>query len=306
MAKFGGRQFFSIFIRGAAMGAAEVVPGVSGGTIALLVGIYERLVESIRTIGSPAIKDVFRKGGLPRFWRAIDGNFLISLLLGMVCSVLIFSRVITTIIEKYPVQVWAAFFGLIVASIWLVGRGVRWGVVPWVMAAVGVAIGYFVSTAASGSLPAGPLGLIIGGAVSICAMILPGISGSFVLLLLGRYHEVMGAVATLDFAVLLPFALGALIGILAFSHLLSWLLKRFHNSTIALLTGFMGGAIVKVWPWREALGTEPGIDRAISPAAYAAAHGDTHMLAAVALAVFACALVLAMGYLEDRKKRRLT
>lgn len=304
MAKLSGKQFFSLFIRGAAMGAAEVVPGVSGGTIALLVGIYERLIESIRSIGSPALKEIFRKGGIARFWRAIDGNFLVSLLLGMAASVLLFSRVITSLISHYPVHVWAAFFGLIVASTWLVGRGVRWGGMACVMAAAGIAAGYFISTAGSGSLPAGPLGLIIGGAVAICAMILPGISGSFILLLLGRYHEVMGAVASLDFTVLLPFALGAIIGILAFSHLLSWLLKRLHNSTIALLTGFMAGAIVKVWPWRTEGSDVAGIDSAVSPAVYATEHGTAHMAAAVAIAALACILVLALGYFENRKKRR--
>lgn len=302
MAKLSGKNFFSLFLRGAAMGTAEVVPGVSGGTIALLVGIYERLIESIRTIGSPAVWEIFRKGGIPRFWKAIDGNFLVSLLLGMATAILLFSHVITLLILHYPVHVWAAFFGLIVASIWLVGRGVHWGLTACAMAAAGIAAGYFISTAGTGSLPAGPLGLIIGGAVAICAMILPGISGSFILLLLGRYHEVMGAVASLDFIVLLPFASGAIIGLLAFSHLLSWLLKRFHNSTIALLTGFMAGAIVKVWPWRDAVGSAASIDKAISPAAYAAEHGTAHMAAAITIAAIACVLVLALAHLENRKK----
>lgn len=295
--------FFSLFSKGVAMGAAEVVPGVSGGTIALLVGVYERLIESIRAASSPAVKEIFKAGGIPRFWRAVDGNFLVVLLLGMSLAVLLFSRAITMLIAEYPVQVWASFFGLIVASIVLVGKGVRWGLVPVIMALVGVVIGYVISTAASGSLPEGPWGLVLGGAISICAMILPGISGSFVLLILGRYHEVMGAVATLDFPILIPFAMGALAGLLAFSHVLSWLLRHYRNATIALLTGFMGGAIIKVWPWREQIGAaEVSIDRAISPAVYAATHGETHMLAAVGLAVASCALVLWIGYMENRKK----
>lgn len=153
-------------------------------------------------------------------------------------------------------------------------------------------------------MPEGALGLFIGGAVAICAMILPGISGSFILLLLGRYHEVIGAVSVLDLAVLIPFALGALIGLLAFSHVLSWFLKRYHNSTIALLTGFMAGAIVKVWPWRMQVGAEPGLDRAVSPSAYAAEQGDPHVAVAVAIAVAACAFVLVLGYLENRKKAK--
>ena len=297
-------MFFSIFARGAAMGAAEVVPGVSGGTIALLVGVYDRLIVAISTIASPAIKELRGKGGLARFWKAIDGNFLVSLLLGMGAAILLFSRVLTSLLLNYPVQVWAAFFGLIVASIWLVGRGVQWSVAPAIMAAVGIAVGYLVSTAGGGSLPEGALGLFIGGAVAICAMILPGISGSFILLLLGRYHEVIGAVSVLDFAVLIPFALGALIGLLAFSHVLSWFLKRYHNSTIALLTGFMAGAIVKVWPWRMQVGAEPGLDRAVSPSAYAAMHGDSHVAVAIAIAVAACAFVLVLGHLENRKKAK--
>lgn len=304
MTKRKGHPFFSLFIRGLAMGAAEVVPGVSGGTIALLTGVYERLIESIRTIGSPALKEIFRKGGLPRFWKAIDGNFLVALLLGMGAAILLFSRVITLLLESYPVHVWAAFFGLIVASIWMVGRGVRWSLAAGAMAAAGIASGFIISTAGTGSLPAGGLGLAIGGGLSICAMILPGISGSFVLLLLDRYHEIMGAVATLRLPVLLPFALGAMVGILCFSHLLAWLLKRYHNCTIALLTGFMAGAMVKVWPWREATGGEAGIDSAVSPVLYAARHGDAHVAAAVIIATLACVLVLALGHLEHRNKRR--
>ena len=305
MVRAKGFRFLPIFLRGLAMGAAEVVPGVSGGTIALLVGVYERLVESIRTLGSSAIKELFGRGGISRFWKLIDGNFLVSLVLGMGVAILLFSHLIAVLLSDYPVQVWSVFMGLTVASILLIARRVRWGAVAVSMLVLGMAAGYMVSTSSVASLPEGGIGLFLGGVESVCAMILPGISGSFILLLLGRYHEVMGAVAELNVAKLFPFALGALVGLLAFSHILSWCLRRYHNSTIALLTGFMAGAIVKVWPWRVQIGEEAGIDRAVLPGAYEAVRGDAHLLTSIVFIVLACALVLALGYLESRKKENV-
>lgn len=286
------------------MGSADVVPGVSGGTIALLVGVYERLINAIRAIASPAFKEIFKKGGIPRLWKAIDGNFLLALVAGIATAIFLFSRLILSLIEHCPIQVWSVFFGLILASIWLVGKTIeRWNFFTVIMLIAGTLIGYLISTAAGGSLPDGSLGLVLAGAIAICAMILPGISGSFILLLLDKYHLVMDAVSTLNFAVLIPFALGAVGGLLAFSHFLGWLLKRFHAPTIALLTGFMAGAIIKVWPWRHAI--SEGIDRAVLPATYTAETGlDARVGLAVLLCLVSAAFVLLMGYAAERKEKR--
>ena len=246
-----------VVIKGACMGAADVVPGVSGGTIALLMGIYQRLIDAIHSV-LPALPLLLR-GRLRLFWRSIDGTFLALLFGGILLSVLSIAKLMTWLLETHPVQVWSLFFGLILASSFFVLKGVGKLRIQHLLAMVaGIAAAAAISLLSPAETPDAWWFIFLSGAIAICAMILPGISGSFILLLLGKYEFIMQAVTTMNVPVLMLFAAGAVVGLLSFSQLLSWLLKQYYATTLSLLSGFMLGSLVKVWPWKEALsdGTE--------------------------------------------------
>ena len=246
-----------VVINGACMGAADVVPGVSGGTIALLMGIYQRLIDAIHSV-LPALP-LLLKGRLRLFWRSIDGTFLALLFGGILLSVLSIAKLMTWLLETHPVQVWSLFFGLILASSFFVLKGVGKLRIQHLLAMVaGIAAAAAISLLSPAETPDAWWFIFLSGAIAICAMILPGISGSFILLLLGKYEFIMQAVTTMNVPVLMLFAAGAVVGLLSFSQLLSWLLKQYYATTLSLLSGFMLGSLVKVWPWKEALsdGTE--------------------------------------------------
>ena len=246
-----------VVIKGACMGAADVVPGVSGGTIALLMGIYQRLIDAIHSV-LPALP-LLLKGRLRLFWRSIDGTFLALLFGGILLSVLSIAKLMTWLLETHPVQVWSLFFGLILASSFFVLKGVGKLRIQHLLAMVaGIAAAAAISLLSPAETPDAWWFIFLSGAIAICAMILPGISGSFILLLLGKYEFIMQAVTTMNVPVLMLFAAGAVVGLLSFSQLLSWLLKQYYATTLSLLSGFMLGSLVKVWPWKEALsdGTE--------------------------------------------------
>ena len=246
-----------VVIKGACMGAADVVPGVSGGTIALLMGIYQRLIDAIHSV-LPALP-LLLKGRLRLFWRSIDGTFLALLFGGILLSVLSIAKLMTWLLETHPVQVWSLFFGLILASSFFVLKGVGKLLIQHLLAMVaGIAAAAAISLLSPAETPDAWWFIFLSGAIAICAMILPGISGSFILLLLGKYEFIMQAVTTMNVPVLMLFAAGAVVGLLSFSQLLSWLLKQYYATTLSLLSGFMLGSLVKVWPWKEALsdGTE--------------------------------------------------
>lgn len=297
--------YLALYLKGVAMGTADVVPGVSGGTIALLVGVYQELIDAIKTLGSGQIRCIFRRGGLRDYWRRAHGAFLIFLLAGIATAVLLLSKVIVGLIGSHPVCVWSFFFGLILASVWLVSRKIaQWTWKTVLLLAVGVAVGYLISTSPVATLPDGALFYFLSGAVAICAMILPGISGSFILLLLGKYTAVMTAVHQLQWGVLIPFGLGAVVGLLSFSHLLSWLLRRFYSLTVAMLTGFMGGAIIRVWPWQLAGDAACPMEHFVSPSRYAAEMGSAEVLPAVALAAAGVAIVVLLERLLSRHQEK--
>ncbi|MDQ3100071.1 MAG: DUF368 domain-containing protein [Bacteroidota bacterium] len=247
----GIRERVKLFLKGMAMGAADVVPGVSGGTIAFISGIYEELLSSIKAFG-PDTFTVLRKQGLIAAWRQFNGNFLATLLAGIFTSILLLVRPITWALENEPVLIWSFFFGLIVASVYLCGKLVKhWTALPW----VGLLIGTIVAVVIGLMKAAPPTDSLIffffAGSVAICAMILPGISGSFILLLLGAYGPVMAALKSFDLPIILVFALGCLAGLMAFSRLLSWLFLRHHDVAVSTLTGFLLGSLAIVWPWKE-------------------------------------------------------
>lgn len=245
------KDYAVLTLKGMAMGAADVVPGVSGGTIAFIAGIYDELINSIKSINMHSLKLLFT-GNLARFWKAVNGNFLFALLLGIAISVFSLAKLITYLLVNEPVLVWSFFFGLVLASTWFVSKDIKgwnWKTVAGFV--VGAAVAYYITVATPAETSTNLMFIFLCGAIAICAMILPGISGSFILVLLGKYFYVMEAVKTLDLVVLGVFAFGAALGITSFSHVLSYALKNFRNITLSVLSGFMLGSLNKVWPWKE-------------------------------------------------------
>ncbi len=249
------RQNVLIFLRGMAMGAADVVPGVSGGTVAFITGIYAELLNSIRAVRPQALQVLFRDGPAAA-WAYLNGTFLVVLASGILVSVVTLARVISWLLENRPIQLWSFFFGLIIYSAWMVSRDIRdRSPVVWGVLLLGTVVAWSISMAVPQTAPLNNLTLFLSGAVAICAMILPGISGSFILVLLGMYAHVIQAIVTIDLATLVVFAGGCLVGLLTFSHLLGWLLERYESLVLALLTGFMLGSLNRVWPWKHTLET---------------------------------------------------
>ena len=232
------------------MGAADVVPGVSGGTIAFIAGIYDELIDSIKSIDMYALKQLF-SGKITAFWKSINGNFLVALLLGIGISVFSLAKLITYLLVTEPVLVWSFFFGLVLASTWFVSKDIKeWGWKTIVGFLAGAVIAFYITVATPANTPDSWWFIFLCGAIAICAMILPGISGSFILVLLGKYFFIMEAVKTLDLFVIGVFAAGAVMGITTFSRVLSFALKNFRNITMSVLAGFMLGSLNKVWPWK--------------------------------------------------------
>lgn len=251
-----------IAAKGVAMGMAEVVPGVSGGTIAFITGIYERLINVIKAIGPDLIR-AFRKDGFKGVWKALDGNFLISLLSGMVIGIVIGVFLITYLLETFPLLVWSFFFGLIVVSAWFVGKQISaWNGQIVFMATLGAAIAYFITVAVPASGNPALWYVFICGAIAVSALLLPGISGSFILLLMGMYTYIIptvkAAVKTFEMdklIILAAFGGGMLLGMAIFSRVISWTFKNYRDLTLAALSGFLIGSLNKIWPWQEVLST---------------------------------------------------
>jgi putative membrane protein len=257
MAKRSPLKLALLSLKGMAMGAADVVPGVSGGTIAFISGIYEELIESINKINLGALK-IWKNEGLKSFWNHINGTFFVFLFAGIIISIASLAKVVTYFLEVHPVLIWSFFFGLIVASVWLIGKTIKkWNLGAILMLLVGTLIAFYISSIESVATVDAKWYIFLSGAIAICAMILPGISGSFILVLMGSYHLVLEAVKTRDLAVIALFAAGCLIGLLTFARLLKYLFNHFKEITVALLTGFMIGSLYKVWPWKIKVGDVP-------------------------------------------------
>ena len=250
-------DYIIVALKGICMGAADVIPGVSGGTIAFITGIYDKLLASLKSIDATAFK-LFFTGNFRKFWKHINGGFLVCLLSGIVISVLSLAGLMQHLLENHPIQTWAFFFGLIVASSIFILKGIKgWDLKSVIFLLVGVILGVVICTLSPTSTPDALWFIFLSGAIAICAMILPGISGSFILLILGKYQFIMGTITNFvsgidimsNFIVLAIFAAGAICGLLAFSRFLHWLLGRFHKQTLIVLAGFILGSLVKVWPW---------------------------------------------------------
>ena len=237
------------------MGAADVVPGVSGGTIAFITGIYEELINSIKGINLKAIK-LFFTGRWFSFWKQINGNFLLAVFSGIFISVLSLAKVLEYLLENQPILIWSFFFGLVIASSYVVSRKIaRWQYPKIVALVAGIGIAFYITSVTPTTTTDASWFVIFSGGLASCAMILPGISGSFILLLLGKYTFALHAVNERIILDLLLLAAGAVTGLIIFANLLSWLLRKYHDVTIAVLVGFMIGSLNKIWPWKETLKT---------------------------------------------------
>lgn len=292
------KDYIIIFLKGIAMGAADVVPGVSGGTIAFISGIYEELLSSINAVNLGAVK-ILKKNGFKAMWMSVNGNFLLSLLLGIGISVLSLAKLIKWLLENEPILLWSFFFGLVVASVFFVGKQIKnWTVTKALMLIIGAALAFYITI-----LP--PVAnqitsswfLFFAGALAICAMILPGISGSFILLLLGAYRPVIDALDQIDIKIIFLFGCGAIVGLLTFSRILKWLFDKYKEMTLAVLTGFIAGSLNKIWPWKETLSWRtnshgekvPFIQESILPFNY---DGNPELLWAIVLAILGFAVIL--------------
>ncbi len=301
------------------MGAADVVPGVSGGTIAFISGIYQELIDSINSINYSAIKNV-RKKGIKETWNSINGNFLISLVLGIALSVLTFSKIITHLLESKPILVWSFFFGLVLASIAFIWKEItQWSIKTYIALIIGVVISYYITIAKPAESPESLPYLFLSGFLAIIAMILPGVSGAFILLLMGSYQTVIGTInqfreglTSLNFEIigqamvkLMTFALGAIIGLKLFSKILTWMFANHKNSTLAVLIGFMIGSLNKIWPWKEVLETRvnshgeivPFLEKSILPQNF---NGDPQILTAIIMLVFGFVLIFGLEKIANR------
>ncbi|KXJ55008.1 DUF368 domain-containing protein [Neptuniibacter pectenicola] len=244
------RDYIALSGKGMMMGAADAVPGVSGGTIAFMTGIYEELIYSLKQCGPSALIMLFKEGPVAA-WKHVNGTFLLTLISGILFSLLTISHVVLYWLAEYPELLWSFFFGLILASVWSVCRHVEhWDRNTYTSFIIGVITAYFITSMSPTSVEATPLFIFLSGMVAICAMILPGISGSFILLLLGMYTPILMAIKNIELFTLGLFATGCVVGLLSFSRVLSWMFSSFRTATLALLGGFMLGSLNKVWPWK--------------------------------------------------------
>lgn len=285
------------------MGAADVIPGVSGGTIAFITGIYEELIHSIKSIDGQALQLLFRFQ-LQEFWKKINGSFLISILAGIVTSLISLARLMTYLLDTQPIMIWSFFFGLILISSPLIMRDItKWTMGSVITFLIGVAVAYLITVLSPTETPTHYLFIFFCGALAICAMILPGISGAFILLLIGKYEYMISALIDLNIPVIGIFASGCVLGLIGFSHFLNWILNHYRFPTLALLAGFMIGSLNKVWPWKEVVtyrlnhaGEQvPAFDKSILPWDYLAKTGeDPQVFKAILCAALGVFLVVAI------------
>lgn len=246
-----------VALKGFGMGAANVVPGVSGGTIALLTGIYSDIVGALNAVTEKETWKSLLHGRFREFWRLIKGDFLVALLVGVLLSVFSLAKLVTWCLTYYPILTWAFFFGLILASAVVMVRGIKdFRGADLIPAVIGLALGLVICTMSPTKTTDDIWFIFLCGAISICAMILPGISGSFILLVMGKYHYIMQAITDLNWPVIIMFGVGCVVGILAFAKLLHWLLARWERQTMLVLLGFVFGSLVRVWPWYDSEAVE--------------------------------------------------
>ena len=315
-------DYLVITFKGIAMGAADVVPGVSGGTIAFISGIYEELLESIDKVSLKVFK-VWKKEGFKTAWKSINGSFLLALFSGIAISILSLAKLIKWLLHNEPVLLWSFFFGLVLASILYIAKQIKGWSTKIVLAIIVTSIlSYFITLAEPFASPDSPFYLLFCGFIAIIAMILPGVSGAFILLILGAYQTAIDTInnlvegiatgnidlfkdAFLKFCLL---AIGAIIGLKVFSKALNWMFKHQKNLTLAILTGFMIGSLNKIWPWKEILKTRINskgeevtlLDKSIFPTSY---NGDNQLMMALVFIVIGFATILILESLGKQKNK---
>ncbi|MDC3344914.1 DUF368 domain-containing protein [Flavobacteriaceae bacterium] len=301
------KEYVVISFKGMAMGAADVVPGVSGGTIAFISGIYEELLNSISSFNFSLI-NVFKNEGFKSVWIKVNGNFLVSLFVGILISVLSLAKLIESMLENHPIVIWSFFFGLVLASIIYIGKQItKWTKGSFLCLILGAILAFYITTlnpmvSANSSL----WFLFFAGMIAICAMILPGISGSFILVLLGAYKPILNALNTKDFVSIIIFLVGAILGLLSFSRILKWLFSTYKNYTLSILTGFIIGSLNKIWPWKETIswrtnskGMEVPFNTAsVSPFSF---EGDNQLLISIFLMLIGFGLIILLEILAIKK-----
>jgi putative membrane protein len=302
------KDYVAIGLKGMAMGAADVVPGVSGGTIAFISGIYEELLGSISNVNIDLFKTL-KNEGFKAAWKQLNGNFLLALFLGIFISIVSLAKVIKYLLENQPILLWSFFFGLVLASVIYIAKQItKWNFIAILALVLGAFLAYYITTLNPlVSENSSSLYILFAGAIAICAMILPGISGSFILVLLGAYKPVLDAVNERDFKTILIFMVGAVIGLLSFSKVLKWLFANYKNYTLAALTGFIIGSLNKIWPWKETLTWRtnshgdkvPFNQQSISPFSF---DGDAELTLAIILAIVGFSLILLMEKLAVKKQ----
>lgn len=284
------KDYLLISLKGIAMGAADAVPGVSGGTIAFISGIYEELITSISNVDASLFKTLFKEG-FTAFWKKANGNFLLALIIGIAVSLISFTRLAKYLLENHPILIWGFFFGLILASVLIVGKQItKWNTANIIALIIGTLVAYYISGLPSMMENDSTVFLFFAGSLAICAMILPGVSGAFILVILGAYKNAIDALHDFDVKKIITLSAGALLGLLTFSKVLKWLFQKYRDLTLALLTGFIVGSLNKVWPWKKVLtfrtnskGKEvPLIEESISPYNF---DGDPQLLWAVLLMI---------------------
>ena len=302
------KDYIIISLKGMAMGAADVVPGVSGGTIAFISGIYEELLNSISSFKFSLI-NVLKNEGIKVVWKKINGSFLLALFIGICFSVLSLAKLIENLLENHPILIWSFFFGLVLASIIYIAKQIKlWNIKCYLYLIFGLIFAYYITTLNPViTQNSSPWFLFLAGMIAICAMILPGISGSFILVLLGAYKPILNAINTKDFFSIIIFMAGAVLGLLTFSRVLKWLFSTYKNYTLALLIGFIAGSLNKIWPWKETLswrtnskGIEvPFTTTSVSPFSF---DGDSKLLMAGLLAIIGFGLILLLEKLAVKKE----
>jgi len=305
MAKRRFKDYFFIALKGLAMGAADVVPGVSGGTIAFITGIYEELVTTISNVNLELIKTL-RKEGFSEMWKQLNGNFLLSLFIGIGISIFSLMKLMSYLLETFPVMVWSFFFGLVLASVLFIAKQIpKWKAIHFIVFLFAAFVAYFITTLTPVGETQSLAYLFLCGALAICAMILPGISGAFILVLLGSYKQILEAVSNLDLKVIAVVGAGAIVGILSFSRLLKWLFQKYEYITLALLTGFVFGSLNKIWPWKNVLETETIRgkvvilkEKSVLPFDF---NGEPFLLYAIILAILGFGLILLLEKLSFKK-----
>jgi putative membrane protein len=304
------QDYILLYIKGLGMGAADVIPGVSGGTVAFITGIYEELLFSIKSIDLESLL-LLSKLRVADFWKKINGNFLATLFAGIITSIVLLAKLMSYILAHYPILIWSFFFGLISIAAPLVLREIKvWTAATFILFLLGIAIAYTITVLTPATSPNALWFIFFAGALTICAMILPGISGAFILLLIGKYHYVLAALVEFNIPVIVVFLIGCIVGITSFARLLSWILANYHGATVALLTGFMLGSLNKVWPWREVIeyitnskGQQiPSLDRSVLPWNYFAVTGKDPL---IFQAIFMMALGVILIVLIEKIAARL-